>query len=182
MSRPFIAAVLAVSMALTGFAAAPARAEQDDTARKLRNAAALLIIGSALANAHSGRAQDDGGRRAHAPTPYRGQGLPHVVGRPNGPNIRVPGRQVTLPRSCLLEVSGGQMRYVMGARCLSRNGVSTHSLPRRCKTEVRSRQGRSEAYAAGCLRDAGFRIAGWDNGGRGNGGHGNGGHGNGGRR
>ncbi|WP_417722418.1 hypothetical protein [Salipiger sp.] len=165
MSRKFIAAVLAVSLSVTGFAAAPARADNKDTARALAAAATLFIIGSALAD-NAGRATVRVGSQPQLPRPYtprdawRDQRLPRVVGRaPQQP----PRARVTLPRSCMLEVRGGSMRYVMGERCLERSGVRLHDLPRSCRTDVMTRQGRARAYVAGCLQNAGFTISGQQN-------------------
>lgn len=57
--RTFIAAILSAAIALTGLTAAPARADSEDIAKWIAGAAALAIIGSAIANR-----DDDKRRRA----------------------------------------------------------------------------------------------------------------------
>ena len=48
--RKFIATILAASIAITGFTAAPARADSDDYVKVIAGIAALAVIGSVIAD------------------------------------------------------------------------------------------------------------------------------------
>lgn len=159
MSRKFIAAVLAASLTVTSFAAAPARADNGSTARALGTAATLFILGTAIANA-----RDDNDRdrpRAHVPgygpRPYRHGNGPVLLGRPGEPGRH---HRAELPGRCLLEVRGASSRTILGARCLRERGVNVNRLPERCHIGVRTRHGTSHGYLTNCLSQAGYRIEG----------------------
>jgi hypothetical protein len=63
MSRTFIAAVLAASIAVTGFSAAPARAlDQGEATRLFLGATALFLLGNAAANANKNHNRYDNRR------------------------------------------------------------------------------------------------------------------------
>lgn len=73
MSKRFLATVLAASIALTSFAAAPARADSGEVGRFLLGAGTLFIIGSALSNSdrNRGRTTVTTTRRRHVEPVYR---------------------------------------------------------------------------------------------------------------
>ncbi|EPX87089.1 hypothetical protein [Salipiger mucosus] len=154
MSRRFIAAVLAASLSITAWSAAPARADGKDAARVLGTAATLFILGKTIADA---RGEDRVDWRFHTPQGQRHRALPEVVGRGFGNRPRHDRRRV-LPSRCVFEVRGGGMRYVLGQGCLQRNGVRVNRLPRECLTRVRTGRGVRPAYVAGCLRRDGYRL------------------------
>ncbi|HKL45554.1 MAG TPA: hypothetical protein VJ906_04870 [Roseovarius sp.] len=136
--RKFIAAILASAMAITGMTTAPARAG-NDTAKIIAGAAALAIIGAAVADSRSNRnvtvyrTQPQRYQRPrtvyrHAPV-GRAAVIPHR--RFNAPqhHVRHKGYQqprstsrnrVALPNACL--VRGGGQRSVYNAHCLRRHG------------------------------------------------------------
>ncbi len=135
MKKGFIALALAASVALTGFAATPARADGEDIAKVLLG---LVVIG-AIANAID---KDD-----PAPEP--------VTRRDPRPDHRL------LPRACLrpFETRHGT-RYGFGERCIE-NRVGRINLPERCERRGENRRGRMRTfYAEHCMARRGYRVAG----------------------
>lgn len=113
MSKRFISTVLAVTMTITTIVpltAAPAMADnarserRDDAARLLVGAAALAIVGTAIAQS--------------------GQRDKHEDSRRQEPPRRVdlgrPAKATSLPSRCLVDLRRGGHAY--DARCLSRSG------------------------------------------------------------
>ena len=162
MSRKFIGFVLAVSTAIAGFSAAPARAaSEEDIARLLAGAATVFIIGKAIQSARDKDDDDDDRRKVitrHDPTPkiYSYQNhIPKVV--PRGNKHR--DRAAVLPARCVQEVRGGRPNRVVMGRCLERNHVNTRALPKACRMNVETRRGTTRAYALPCLRHRGYTLA-----------------------
>jgi hypothetical protein len=152
MSRKFIASILAVSIAVTGLTAAPAKADSDDLVRFLAGATALVIIGRAL---------DDNDRH----TPTRRHTAGH--GRAYDDNYIPPERRheprrsrYSLPRECRSSfwTPDGKQRY-LDRRCLRHNYDYTHSLPKRCKITFYDKNVRKRGYSIPCLKDNGYRLA-----------------------
>lgn len=73
-----------------------------------------------------------------------------------------PRQNRILPGQCQfrLEDRSGQLRRVVGPRCLERNGVRTSRLPDRCLREVRTTRGWRDAYGLRCLTRAGWELNG----------------------
>lgn len=154
MSRRFIAAVLSVSLAVTAFAAAPARADQKDLTRLLGTAATLAVIGSAISHA---QADEPSAIRINDTWRHRDKKPPRVIGPAFGRGYDRTLHRV-LPRRCALKVSGGRSRYVVDNRCLKRNGLKTDQFPNRCEMNIRTRDGIHKAFSADCLESAGYRF------------------------
>jgi len=140
LHRHFIATILAASLAVTGFTAAPARAD-NDAAKIIAGVAALAIIGAAVA---------DSRKSSHAPAYGHGYAKPQHKGyKPHVSQNRynhagvIPlrnahqpqrhgysghghgkrhgaGNRVVLPQACLIR--DGYDRAVYSARCLRRMG------------------------------------------------------------
>jgi hypothetical protein len=135
MSRPFIAAILATSLAITSFAAAPARAaNNEDLAKFLFGATALVIIGKALSD-------NDRNKANHSETRPRPR----------------PYNKKELPRRCLTraETAVGEAR-VYRAKCLNRHYSRADRLPQACRLPIWTHKGRKPGYLARCLRDRGY--------------------------
>lgn len=142
MSRKFIAAILAASMAITSFTAAPARAASDeDIAKFLFGAAALAITGKAIS---------DNNRNQATRFPDS-----EVVVTPR------PNRNKVLPRRCVTrgKTALGNNTRVLRAKCLNRHYARANRLPLSCRLPVWTQNGRKPAYLARCLRDRGYSIA-----------------------
>lgn len=143
MHRKFIALVLGTSIAITGFSAAPARAD-GDTARIFAGLALLAIIGAAI--------QDNNKRRHNVTRQYTTQPprpLPQGVKRFN------------LPGHCLgaYNVNGG-IRRLFGAKCLRNNYRHYGSLPYACQLGYTDGRNRNRTgYEPTCLRERGYRVA-----------------------
>jgi len=147
MHRKFIALIITATIAITGFSAAPARADADDLAKALAGIAALAIIGKA---SHDRRDRDEVNKRQHVHRDHK------LKPRP------LPKRAArnALPAQCLRQAESdrGQIR-VFGARCLERNYRFANQLPRGCTERVWTQRGWRWAYGARCLRRQGFEVA-----------------------
>lgn len=142
MSRKFIAAILAASIAITSFAAAPARAASDeDIAKFLFGAAALAIIGKAI---------NDSNRDQTTRFPDK-----EIIVTPR------PDRRKVLPRRCVTRANTalGNNTRVLRAKCLKRHYQRANRLPNSCRLPIWTQNGRKPAYLARCLRDRGYTIA-----------------------
>lgn len=136
MSRRFVAAVLAASLTVTAFAPAPARAaDQDDIARLLFGAAALVVIGKAIQDSR----KKDKPRATPAP-----------------PDHALP---LTVPPRCLrtLETRDGLLRYI-DRDCAWRAVPRPRRLPEACLDRYRSYRGTELGYGARCMRARGWRL------------------------
>ena len=133
MKKGFIAFVLAASVALTGFSAAPARADSDDIAKVLLG---LLVIG-AIAKA----AENDD------PAP--------VTRRQPQPRVQY------LPQRCLRPFSTNRgTRYGFAAGCLDRHARNIH-VPVDCERRGLNQHGRTRTfYAEACMARYGYRTHG----------------------
>lgn len=146
--RKFIALILCLSLAITGFSAAPARAD-NDVAKVLAGLAALAIIGAAI-----NEAQDDNRRRDHVtrqpvytpPPPPRTRPLPPRIAR------------YDLPGSCLRDFRGYNGRKLLGKRCLENNYRHAASLPQSCQVTFWNGRKYRTAYKPRCLNKNGYRI------------------------
>jgi len=157
MSRKFIAVVLAATLAITTYSAAPARAaSEEDIARLLAGAATLFIIGKAI---QSSRDNDRKKVKVHRQSRevYQQPRARHQ----NQFRDQRPHRRAGLPAACLTRVDTrrGTLR-VFGKRCLDRNYQSARPLPQQCLRRFETRHAPRLAYTAGCLRDNGYRLAG----------------------
>lgn len=140
MSRTFIKSVLIAAVTVTGISlatASPAKAGNDDLAKFLFGATALIIIGKAISDSDAKAAP------VYRPKP---KPLPHF--------------SKALPRKCLRrhETWDGRVR-LMSERCLQRHYRFTDRLPDRCYKKVRTYEGPRRGYNMRCLRDRGFFIA-----------------------
>ena len=157
MSRKFIASIMAASMAITGFSAAPARADGNDLARLLAGATALVIIGRALEDDHSSSRHYRYDEHSHYDRGYdRHPSRGNHYGQRRNSNIDSPRR---LPPGCLTRVETRHgSRQVFGEACLDVHYSHTASLPRECRSRNNS-NGPRNAYEATCLFDRGYRAA-----------------------
>lgn len=140
MHRKFIALILATGLAISGLAAAPARAD-GDTARLFAGLAALALIGVAIQKQHKRRAVTR--NQALQPLP-----LPQQVTR------------LDLPQRCLRSRSvNGRQRNLFGAGCLKRNFAHSGSLPNECRLGYWNGDRNRAGYDPRCLRERGYRFA-----------------------
>ena len=148
MHRYFIAAIVTLTVIITGAFAAPARANSDDLAKALAGIAALAIIGKVI---HDRNKEDRVTRNfnTYQPQVIRPKPLPNRVVRK------------TLPAQCIRQVDTrhGKTRRVLGARCLERNYRFANRLPRSCARQIETQRGWRWAYGARCLRNNGYQIA-----------------------
>ena len=146
MSRKFISSVIIAAVTVTGIslAAAPARASEDDLAKLLFGATALIIIGKAI---------HDRNDRSDRDTPDR------VVVHPQ-PRPRPHRSRKALPASCLRvhDTWDGRVR-MLSKRCLERRYDHVDRLPQSCRTRIRTDDGPRRGYRMRCLRHNGYYLA-----------------------
>ncbi|ABF65383.1 hypothetical protein TM1040_2651 [Ruegeria sp. TM1040] len=142
LHRKFIAAVIATALVITGFSAAPARADSDDIAKFIAGAAILGIIGAAI---------NDHKKDRHRP--------PHVDPTPAPKPLPPRVRRYDLPAQCLTSIRvHGKERNLLGMHCLRRNYTHVNTLPNRCYREFDNRTQSRRGYRPACLRQYGYRL------------------------
>lgn len=148
MHRHFIAAVATLTVFITSFAAAPARAESDDLAKALAGIAALAIIGKYIHDKND-RDHFTHNRQVRRPHVIKPKPLPHRVSRK------------ALPERCIrhIQTRNGNTRRVFGARCLNNHYRFANQLPRNCARQIETHRGWRSVYGARCLRNNGYQIA-----------------------
>ncbi|SDG51340.1 hypothetical protein [Alloyangia pacifica] len=172
MSRKFIAGVLAASLVVTGFSAAPSRAaEARDVAKVIGGAALVYMIGKAVSEARAEdrerdkkkeaqkKAQQEAQWRAENSAPYLPR--PYVFDNRAGQVAKSSQAQPrgVLPGTCLREVRG-ERGAIMQRSCLRSAAVRTDALPDRCSKKIRIGKDKERVFSAQCLEKAGWRIVG----------------------
>lgn len=157
LHRRFIALVLAASVAVTGFSAAPARADED-FGKFLAGLAAIAIIGAAIENS-----RDDDVRviRKNTVRVTPGHHHNHKHNKHKHNNVRPLPHHVKkfdLPAQCLRTFPGLGNKRILGRGCLGNNYRHVGSLPRACKIAVDRGQKRRVGYELLCLREHGYRL------------------------
>jgi hypothetical protein len=119
--RTFICTILAAALALAGLTAAPARAGDDDLAKWIAGAAALAIIGAAIADKDDAAVTRYRHHRGHHGRTHRHHDRYHKV----------------LPGRChvRLHTRAGPLRG-FGRHCLRRHYGHHTALPRKCATRI----------------------------------------------
>ena len=159
MHRKFIATVVATSILFTGFAAAPARANQEDVGRALAAIIGIAIVGAMI---HDSKKDKKSKVQVYKQPKKKVQKKQvqkkkkHVQARPLPRRVA----QHLLPSKCLrsFETRRGTAR-IFGQRCLERNYEFTHRLPQHCERRVRTDRGSRFGFSARCLRKQGYKLA-----------------------
>ncbi|TCL00699.1 hypothetical protein BXY66_3346 [Shimia isoporae] len=144
-SKHFIGTILGLAMAVTGISAMPARAlSNDDLAKLLFGATALVIIGNAVASDND---RDPGN-----------------VTQPRSKNVRrnVPPSRVFLPRRCSRDFTlrNGRIVQAYGEGCLNQARVNKARLPQACRFNGINQHGaRISGYKTGCLQRRGYPVS-----------------------
>ena len=138
MHRRFIAAVVATAILFTGFATAPAQANQEDVGRALAALLGIAIVGAAIQDSKNQN-------RVKVRVFSKPKKKVHVQARP-------------LPSKCLhsFETDRGTVQ-MFGLRCLDRKYGFTHRLPKHCERFVRTDRGSHFGFGARCLRKQGYK-------------------------
>ncbi len=156
--RKFIALILGLSLAVSGFSAAPARAD-DDVAKFIAGAVVLGLIGAAVNDARKDRKRDQHSyshssrnnthTRKNTHNGHRARPLPSSVAR------------YDLPARCAKVVPQySRSRTVVSQNCLSRSYGYVNSLPSQCRLSVRDGHHHRTAYKTRCLQKHGYRLVG----------------------
>ena len=158
----FISGLAATSIALTGFTAAPASAD-DDVAKLLGALVGIAALGVVIKEIKD----KDRHQNVHRPqVVHKPKPKPQQVHKPKHKQHKthqtrpLPSRFL-LPSRCLRTVPVHNHNRVaaFGERCLSRHYDFSHSLPQRCARADHGRNGIIYSYGARCLKRAGYKIA-----------------------
>ncbi|WP_406647864.1 hypothetical protein QEZ52_03005 [Aliisedimentitalea scapharcae] len=149
LHRRFIAIVLAASVAVTGFTAAPARAG-DDLGKILAGLAAIALIGVAVEKRRKDKAEVVTRNPVHV-DPYKPK---HGGPRNLPPRVA----RYDLPRHCVRTFPGAGETRILGLRCLKNNYSYVGSLPQACRVTVDTGHKHRTGYVARCLKKRGYRI------------------------
>ncbi len=145
----FIAVILALSIGVTGFSTAPARAG-DDVGKFIAGAVVLGLVGAAI-----NEARKDEKRRHKPQTHYHNN---HNNGHRPRP-LPAPVARYDLPSQCVKIVPQySHSRTVVSHRCLKRNYGHVQSLPSKCGISVRAGDRHRKAYKTRCLQNHGYRL------------------------
>lgn len=184
MSRKFITTLLAAAVAVTGFTAAPARADNEDLGAVLAGIATLAIIAKVIDKKHDNAARARETQTRHPRVYTNPNRHPHVHTNPHrhprvtqridthrvdrNPRHRVAPRPLpdrvarkALPGACFYKARtrNGKMG-LFDKRCLNKNYHRAHRLPQSCTANLRGKQQRiNPAFSARCLRDHGYTLA-----------------------
>lgn len=146
MYRRLITGVAALSIAFTGFATAPARADSEDVAKVLTGLTALYIVGKII--------KDDDRRVVAERNDNR------AWGRYERPRTYTPYvRHRQLPLTCVrtVQTRKGEVQ-MLPQRCITRK-VGRIDLPGKCERTIRGENGRKRVmYKRSCLERKGYRI------------------------
>lgn len=150
--RKFISVIAGVSILLTGFAAAPARADSDDVGRALAAIVGLAIVGAAIKDARDDRKAKPVVR--HKQNGWQGR---YIEAQPLPKRVN----RKLLPQRCFRTFSNrrGNAVPAFGYRCLSNNYPFINSLPRQCLREAYGQRGVRTVFGARCLRKQGYQLA-----------------------
>ena len=174
--RKFIALILSLSIAVTGLAAAPARAD-DNIARALAGVALLGLLGAAI---HESRRDDAPAATPPAPnypqpgyrpppTYYQpGYQRPHdhhyrpvtrPVPRPTPRPLPPRVTRYDLPTQCVGYFPNySRNQTLIGEPCLQRSYRYEAELPRGCRVTFWNGKKHHSGYKPACLQSRGYRI------------------------
>ncbi|WP_299285270.1 hypothetical protein [uncultured Tateyamaria sp.] len=158
LHRPFIATIAALAIVITGFSAAPARAQDDQVAAAIAALLGLAVVGAIIKD----RKDDREDRHRKETKRKKVHKAPQHIQRHKHNPRPIPNRvsRKLLPQHCLrsFDTHRGQAR-VFGQRCLENNYRHVHSLPAQCHREFRTNRGWRQGYAARCLNRHGYQLA-----------------------
>ena len=156
--RKFIALIVAASIAITGFSAAPARADED-VAKFIAGMALLGILGAAINDA---RKDDRHVTRTYTPPHNHRHGPKYHTHNRHGGHVKpLPPsvRRYDLPAHCVRYFPRYSHNYPLaGKGCLDRNYGQTHKLPTACKVTFWNGKHHRTGFKPGCLKRHGYRM------------------------
>ena len=152
MHRRFIATITAASIAITAFAAPPARAGDEEVARALAAIAGIAILGAAIKSSRDKKKE----HATHQAQPRHPKVHRQVQPRPLPKRVH----RKSLPQRCLRNFRDRHGTFTaFGRQCLHNNYNFVNSLPQRCERSVRTNRGYRSVYGARCLSRNGFQVA-----------------------
>lgn len=172
MALKFIASILTAAVLITGFNAAPARADVRELAKAAAGIAAVAIIANQLNKSRDNSKESVSSRnnsgQIYAPS-YRAPQQQYLAPQRNHDAYQyiqprpLPDRvsRKALPSACVqrVEDNRGRAFNVLGQRCLQNNFRGANALPQSCSVDVRTNRSWRTAYDANCLARSGYTIA-----------------------
>lgn len=153
MKLNFTASLLIASIAMTGFAAAPAHAGNDDIGKILAGVATLFIISKVL-KSNSEKKSNVSRNKSKADSQYK------YYDYREPPKSDRKAARWTLPAECRFRVRTEYgKKGVYNARCLNDQFRFARHLPQSCKFTARTHKGHRKVYDAACLHDYGYKVA-----------------------
>lgn len=147
----FAAGLVALSLAVSGFTAAPAHADDKDVALAVGGLLTLFVIGKAIDEAKDKKTSSQVTARVTRPdTPRKRRSTPVV----RDGHFKIPSTCVVPARS-----RHNRTETVALESCVMKSRKSAQSLPSACETRVRTKRGRAHAYELGCLTNFGYRVS-----------------------
>lgn len=146
MARKFISSIVMAAVAATSISvsASPAQAGNDDLAKFLVGATALIIIGSALSADNTHQAAPVHVKPVQPPKPVK----------PNKP------RRKALTAACVRrhQLHSGKKTKIFGRKCLQSHYRHFSSLPKECAVRVSTVKGARRGFSIPCLKHNGYYI------------------------
>lgn len=171
----FTGALVAFSLGIATFSAAPARADNTDLGLALGGLLTLFVVGKALDNSSDNKASekraDD--RKANdrkvsitvhkqpSVKPHsRYQPKPQIKKHPSTPKTARVQNTFKIPSHCV--VTGHdrhhRLKTVALENCVVKSRSSARALPQACEIRVNTKRGRTYAHEIGCLNNFGYRV------------------------
>jgi len=170
MHRKFIAFVLSAALITTGLTTSPAHAG-DDTEKWIAGAAALAIIGIAIADQKNRKKQTYeqyyGTNNGHGHAGNQGHNSwSNGQGHAGNHTVITPkpyhNAHKALPKQCIVkEELHGKKFHGFSRHCLKRNHVNVKAMPRDCAVKIRNPHTgqRKVVFGGRCLKQRGYSIA-----------------------
>ncbi|UWR22274.1 hypothetical protein [Sulfitobacter sp. S190] len=173
----FTMTLVAAAIAISGFSAMPAYADDDRAARAIATILGLAVVGKIIHDKNKKDKKRDKARKqvkknhVHKGNRHHHDGYAHSHDngrfehrhRTNKVEPRpIPKRvdRKLLPRKCFRSYDTRQGQYLMfGRRCLERNYRHADRLPQNCGQTLRTFDGNRRGYDARCLRRNGYSLA-----------------------
>lgn len=160
----FTGALVALSVAVSTVATAPAHANSEDVAKVIGGLTALFVIGKAIESANdSGKANGHVQRKSSAAPAYptvkkTHPHKSHITRSPRHPKV---SKSFTIPRTCVTKARDSKHRSKTVAleNCVMKHRRSARALPNACEVRVHTSRGRTHAYELGCLTNFGYRVS-----------------------
>lgn len=156
MTKTLLASILAMSLGLASVTATPAQAGEDDAAKIVVGALALLALSKAVQDK---KATVQVSRQNSYEHSHGAHGRhSHEWQKSHGQKKKL---SKTLPGKCQFDVKTARGREwpVFGKACLQKRMQRADRLPAWCEKTINTNRGPRDVYDAHCLSQVGFKVA-----------------------